>query len=83
MKDQWSLEEAKNRFNEVVQRALDHGLQFITRREIKTFVIMSFEDYQQLTEPKINIVDFFRKSPLRGIDLDLTRNKDHGRKIDC
>ena len=80
--DQWQLKEAKNRFTELVQRAIKHGPQIITRRGIKTVVIMSVEDYQQLTNPKMNIVDFFRNSPLKGVDIDLTRDKDIGREID-
>jgi hypothetical protein len=30
----------------------------------------------------MNIVDFFRKSPLKGIEIDLTRDKDIGREIE-
>lgn len=80
--EHWQLQDAKNRFSEVVQKALEHGPQLITRRGIKTVVIMSVEDYQQLTEPKMNIVDFFRKSPLKGVEIDLTRDQDIGREID-
>jgi hypothetical protein len=43
---------------------------------------MSVKDYQQLTKPKMNIVEFFRKSPLKGAGIDLTRDKDMGREID-
>ena len=78
----WQLQDAKNRFSEVVQKALEHGPQLITRRGKKTVVIMSVEDYQQLTRPKMNLVDFFRESPLKGIEIDLTRDKDIGREID-
>lgn len=75
----WQLHDAKNKFSEVVQKALEQGPQLITRRGVKTVVVMSVEDYQQLTKPKMNIVDFFRKSPLRGSEIDLRRNKDIGR----
>jgi prevent-host-death family protein len=82
MMPHWQLQDAKNRFSEVVQKALEYGPQIITRRGIKTVVIMSVEDYQQLTKPKMNIVEFFRKSPLKGAGIDLTRDKDMGREID-
>ena len=82
MMENWQLQDAKNRFSEVVQKALEHGPQLITRRGKKTAVIMSVEDYQQLTKPKMNIVDFFRKSPLKGIEIDLSRDKEFGREID-
>ena len=80
--EQWQLQDAKNRFSEVVQKAVEQGPQIITRRGIKTAVIMSVEEYQRLTKPKTDIVDFFRKSPLKGIEIDLTRDKDAGREID-
>jgi hypothetical protein len=43
---------------------------------------MSVKDYQKLTRPKTNIVEFFRKSPLSGVDIDITRDKDYGREVD-
>ena len=79
MMEHWQLQDAKNRFSEVVQKALEQGPQLITRRGVMTVVVMSVEDYQQLTKPKKNIVDFFRKSPLKGSEIDLRRNKDIGR----
>jgi prevent-host-death family protein len=81
MMEQWQLQDAKNRFSEVVQKALKHGPQLITRRGIKTAVIMSIEEYQKLTKPKTDIVDFFHKSPLKNIGIDLTRDKDAGREV--
>ena len=80
--ENWQLQDAKNRFSEVVQKAIEQGPQIITRRGVKTVVIMSVEDYQQLTQPKVNIIDFFRKSPLKDAMIDLTRDEDIGREID-
>ena len=82
MIEHWQLQDAKNKFSEVVDKALKSGPQIITRRGIETAVIISIEDYQKLTRPKLDMVDFFRKSPLRGVDLDLTRDKDFGREVD-
>jgi antitoxin Phd len=80
--ENWQLQDAKNRFSEVVQKAIEQGPQIITRRGVKTVVILSVEDYQQLTDPKVNIIDFFRKSPLKDAMIDLTRDEDIGREID-
>lgn len=80
--ENWQLQDAKNRFSEVVQKAIEQGPQIITRRGVKTVVILSVEDYQQLTQPKVNIIDFFRKSPLKDAMIDLTRDEDIGREID-
>ena len=66
-------QDAKNHFSEIVNKALRDGPQVVTRRGKKAVVIMSVEQYQSLVRPKVNIVDFFQESPLRGQDLDLTR----------
>jgi antitoxin Phd len=79
--EHWQLQDAKNRFSEIVNKALRDGPQVVTRRGKKTVVIMSVEQYQSLVRPKINIVDFFQESPLRGEDLDLTRRKDSVREV--
>jgi hypothetical protein len=34
------------------------------------------------SHPPKNLVDFFRQSPLVGLDLDLERNRDVGREVD-
>jgi len=47
--------------------------------------MISDEQYDKLVvrsrQPK-SIVQFFRESPLVGVDLDLTRDKDAGRDIE-
>jgi prevent-host-death family protein len=77
----WQLQDAKNRFSEVINKALQNGPQVVTRRGKKTVVIMSVEQYQSLIMPKMNIVDFFRNSPLRDEDLDLKRKRDISREV--
>ena len=79
--EHWQLQDAKNRFSEIVNKALRDGPQVVTRRGKKTVVIMSIEQYQSLVRPKVNIVDFFQSSPLRGEDLDLARRKDSAREV--
>lgn len=79
--EHWQLQDAKNRFSEIVNKALRDGPQIVTRRGKKTVVIMSVEQYQSLVRPEVNIVDFFQESPLRGVDLDLARQKDSAREV--
>jgi prevent-host-death family protein len=79
--DHWQLQQAKNRFSEVVKKALRDGPQIVTKRGIETVVIMSVEEYKRLNRPQSDLAEFFRNSPLRGADLDLDRNKDLGREI--
>ena len=80
--EHWQLQDAKNRFSEIVNKALRDGPQVVTRRGKKTVVIMSVEQYQNLVRPEVNIIDFFQQSPLRGGDLDLPRKKDSAREVE-
>lgn len=82
MKRSWQLQEAKNRLSHVVDEAVKHGPQVITRRGVETAVVIGVEEYRKLTKRKGTLLDFFQNSPLRGVELDLTRSKDTGRDID-
>ncbi|MDB5051773.1 MAG: type toxin-antitoxin system prevent-host-death family antitoxin [Fibrobacteres bacterium] len=61
---EWQLQEAKNKFSEVVDRALEIGPQEITRHGVKTAVLLSLKDYRKLKARKGTLADFFRASPL-------------------
>jgi prevent-host-death family protein len=70
----WQLQEAKNKFSEVVEEALTHGPQVITKRGKETVIVLSYADYRKMMLTQKKLSDFFRESPLVGIDLDLTRD---------
>ena len=82
MKGTWSLQDAKNKFSQVVDEAHRGGVQIVTKRGVESVVIMSIEDYKKLIRPTTNLIDFFRNSPLHGIDLDVERSKDLSRKVE-
>jgi hypothetical protein len=42
-------------------------------------VVISYEEYTRLREPKNNLVEFFRISPLVEADLDLARDRSPSR----
>lgn len=71
----WQLQEAKNRFSEVVDEAVKRGPQIITRRGVETAVLLSAADYRNLVLSAPSITEFFRNSPLVGEDLDLSRDQ--------
>jgi antitoxin Phd len=82
MKTTWALQDAKNRFSEIVNQAVSDGPQTITRRGKETAVLVSIEDFQKLTQSQGSIVSFFQNSPLSGVKLDLDRTADYGREIE-
>lgn len=81
----WQLQTAKAKFSEVFRLARTEGPQRITRRGKEGVVMISDELYERLTfksrQPK-SIVEFFRQSPLVGIELDLERDQDTGRDVE-
>jgi antitoxin Phd len=70
----WQLQEAKNKFSEVVEEALHHGPQVITKRGVETAIVLSYAEYRKMLLNQQKLSDFFRESPLVGMDLDLTRD---------
>ena len=78
----WQIQTAKARFSEVFRLARTEGPQLITRQGKDAVVMMPVEQFDQLVlrsrQPK-SLVQFFRESPLVGVDLDLKRDKDTGR----
>jgi len=81
----WQLQTAKARFSELFRRARSEGPQLITRRDKEGVVMISDEQYQRLVgkahQPR-SLLQFFRESPLVGIELDLERDKDEGRDVE-
>jgi antitoxin Phd len=71
----WQLQEAKSKFSEMVERALKHGPQIVTRRGQKTVVVLPFEDYERLTKSTESLSQFLLKSPLKGSGLEISRDK--------
>ncbi len=71
----WQLQDAKNKLSEVIERALKHGPQLITRRGEKTVIIMSYKEYTQMKKSQAKLSEFFRASPLAKVDLNLKRDK--------
>jgi prevent-host-death family protein len=75
MSDLWQLQEAKNKFSSLVERAQNDGPQVVTKHGKEAVVVLSVDDYNKLTRPKKNLAKFIRKSPLSGVDIDISRDK--------
>jgi prevent-host-death family protein len=82
MNRKWQLQEAKNKFSNLVEIAKNEGPQLITKNGKDTVVILSIDEYKKLVKPKTNLVEFIRQSPLKGIKIDTSRNKTHSRNFD-
>jgi prevent-host-death family protein len=77
----WQLQEAKNKFSEVVRKATEEGPQTVTKHGRDSVVIISAEDYKRIEQPEASLVEFFQHSPLASVELDLDRDKSPARDI--
>ncbi|MDA8418419.1 MAG: type II toxin-antitoxin system Phd/YefM family antitoxin [Desulfobacteraceae bacterium] len=78
----WQLQEAKNKFSNLVDKARHDGPQVVTKHGKESVVIIAIEDYQKLKKPTSDLISFFKKSPLSDLNLDLTRDKSSSRDIE-
>jgi prevent-host-death family protein len=78
----WQLQEAKARLSEVIKQASKEGPQTITMRGEPTAVVISRDEYERIKHPRGSFVDFMRKSPLYGVDIDLKREQTETREAD-
>ena len=66
---EWQLAEAKNKFSELVNRALTEGPQRVRRRE-RAVIVLSEEDYQKLKGQRPSfLAQLFDGPSFEGMDL--------------
>jgi prevent-host-death family protein len=70
--DGWQLQEAKAMFSEVVKAAAAKP-QIITVRGKETAVVLSMEEYKNLSHPGQTLYEFVQSSPLCNLKLDLPK----------
>ena len=80
----WQLQEAKAKFSQLIRDVLAIGPQGVSIRGVFQIVIISRCDYEKLFQKKnkYSFNEFMDKSPLKGLDLDFSRNKSLNREIE-
>jgi antitoxin Phd len=76
----WQLQEAKQRFSEVVRRAQHEGPQVVTRHGDRAVVVISADEYDRLTSGRHELAEFLLTGPDFG-ELDLQRSAEPPREI--
>jgi prevent-host-death family protein len=71
----WSLQNAKARLSELIERALVEGPQQIAVGGEPAVVVIAKKEYDRLVAPKPGLVEFLQNSPLAGLSLDLKRDR--------
>ena len=73
MSFQWPFQEARYRFEEVIDHAQDDGPQTIIRRGEPVALVLSIDKYRRLLRRCGNLFEFLRSAPFCGVELDLER----------
>ena len=78
---EWRLADAKNKFSELVNRALSEGPQRVMRRD-DVVIVLAERDYEQLTGTKPSFKEFLLQDGPTLDGLDLERDRSLIRDID-
>jgi prevent-host-death family protein len=77
----WQVQEAKQRFSELVRAAQSDGPQIVTRHGEEIAVVIDIAEYHRLRGDIPDFKDFLRSGPDFD-DLDLARSRELPREID-
>ena len=77
----WQLQEAKAKLSLVVKSSQQEGPQEISVRGEPAVVVMAMAEYDRLRKRKLSFVEFLRRSPLVGVDLDVERDRKPARSV--
>jgi len=69
----WSVADAKARLSQLVDQAINHGPQAITRRGREVVIVVSVEEWHRKSSRTGSLAGFLAASPLRASGLDAGR----------
>jgi prevent-host-death family protein len=70
---QWQVQDAKQRFSEVIRAAHDEGPQVVTKHGHEVAVVIDIADYRRLKGETVEFKEYLRSGP--GFDdLELSRS---------
>jgi prevent-host-death family protein len=77
----WQVQDAKQRFSELIRRAHSDGPQVVTRHGEEIAVVIDIADYRRLKGETAEFKDYLRAGPDID-DLDLSRSTEGPRSTD-
>jgi prevent-host-death family protein len=77
----WQVQEAKQRFSELLRRAQAEGAQFVTRHGTEVAVVLDMVEYRHLRGTATDFKTFLREPPFID-DIDINRSKEPARLVD-
>ena len=82
---EWQLQDAKNRFSELIRRARDEGPQAVSVHGRPAAVVLSADAYAALAQPRPSFSEYLLSGPAwpdNLVELINNRARDTGRPID-
>jgi prevent-host-death family protein len=73
----WQLQEAKAKFSELVQKAIDEGPQTVTRHGKPAVVVLAAEQFDLMRKRQISLKDLLQSAPWH--ELEIERDKSYPR----
>lgn len=88
-RDYWQIQEAKQRFSEMIRAVTDDGPQIITRHGEEVAVVVDIAEYRRLTRPTVDLTGLLLGGPKLSdgavealAEVEAERKSDFGREID-
>jgi prevent-host-death family protein len=87
--DYWQIQDAKQRFSEMIRAVAHDGPQIITRHGEEVAVVVAIAEYRRLTRPTVDLTGLLLGEPALSEDaaevlaeVEAERKADVGRPID-
>lgn len=77
----WQVQTAKQRFSELVERAVNEGPQIVTKHGRETVVVLGIGEYRRILGVPMDFKEFLLSAPDFST-LDLERAKDLPREVE-
>jgi prevent-host-death family protein len=78
----WQVQEAKQRFSEVLRAAEAGEAQIVTKHGEEVAVVIDINEYRRLRGESTSLMDYLRLDPSGDEDLDIDPRRDLPRDID-
>ena len=79
MRDRWQLQEAKQRFSELIRSVEADGPQVVTRHGQDVAVVISMAEYRHLRHEEEDFKAFLQSAP--DLDLEINRSAEPARLV--
>jgi prevent-host-death family protein len=78
----WQVQEAKQRFSEVLRAAEAGEPQIVTKHGEEVAVVIDIAEYRRLRGESLSLMDYLRADPAADADFEVDRRPDLPRETD-